>query len=70
MPIVSKLSLKVYVREEVYADETNLLEDQVDVSDKNVEANVGFGDKKTNRKVELEVESPNGFKKKDPVQLR
>ena len=63
MPIVSKLSLKVYVREEVYADETNLLEDQVDVSDKNVEVNVGFGDKKTNRKVEVEVESPNGFKK-------
>ena len=46
MPIVSKLSLKVYVTEEVYADETNLLEDRVDVSDKNVEVNVGFGDKK------------------------
>ena len=63
MPILSKLSLKVYVTEEVYADETNLLEDQVNVSDKNVEVNVGFGDKKTNRKVEIEVESPNGFKK-------
>ena len=63
MPIISKLSLNVYVTDEVYADETNLLEDQVNVSDKNVEVNVGFGDKKTNRKVEIEVESPNGFKK-------
>ena len=55
MPIVSKLSLKVYVREEVYADETNLLEDQVDVSDKNVEVNVGFGDKKLRGKLRLKL---------------
>ena len=46
MPVVSKLSLKVYVTEEVYEDETNLLEDQVNVSDKNEEVNVGFGGKK------------------------
>ena len=61
MPIISKLSLKVYVREEDYADETNLLEDQADVSDKNVKVSVGVGNKKSNRKVEVEVESPNGF---------
>ena len=55
MPVVSKLSLKVYVREEVYADETNLLEDQVNVSDKNVEVNVGFGDKKLTGKLSLKL---------------
>ena len=55
MPIISKLSLKVYVTEEVYADETNLLEDQVDVSDTNVEVNVGFGDKKLTGKLSLKL---------------
>ena len=55
MPVVSKLSIKVYVREEVYADKTNLLEDQVDVSDKNVEVNVGFDDKKLTGKLRLKL---------------